>query len=220
MTIPKSRYIRYTTLSIVLGLVIYLALGYGSRSFEDYCPFGGAESLWGLFTAGEFSCALGPLNLSLMLALIGLVILSKKSFCGWACPIGFLERIGRPLRRAGLEKTPTPQPFRKQIPETSPLPRPGPRSLFYFPNRRTDPPRLRSLLPYLLGIWTRQPRNYLRDRPDNHCPCRLCRSDVILSLFMPHGCDLRSLQPHRLYQNRPRPIQMHFLRPLQRSLHV
>ena len=96
MTTVRSRYFRYTTMLVVLGLVIYLALGYGSRSFEAFCPFGGAESLWGLFTAGEFSCALGPLNLSLMLALIGLVILSKKSFCGWACPIGFLgELAGR-----------------------------------------------------------------------------------------------------------------------------
>jgi hypothetical protein len=77
MTDVRTRYFRYSLLVIILGLVIYLALGYGSRSFEAYCPFGGAESLWGLFTQGEFSCALGPLNLSLMLGLIGLVILSK-----------------------------------------------------------------------------------------------------------------------------------------------
>ena len=77
-------------------LVLYLAFGYGTRSFEAYCPFGGMESLWGLFTAGEFSCALGPLNLSMLLALLVLVVLSKKSFCGWACPIGFLgELCGR-----------------------------------------------------------------------------------------------------------------------------
>ena len=31
-----------------------------------------------------------------MIALIGLVVISKKSFCGWACPIGFLgELFGR-----------------------------------------------------------------------------------------------------------------------------
>ncbi len=92
----KSRYLRYTLLVVIQGLLIYLALGYGTRSFEAYCPFGGMESLWGLFTHGEFSCALGPLNLSLLLALVLLVLLSKKSFCGWACPIGFLgELFGR-----------------------------------------------------------------------------------------------------------------------------
>ena len=92
----KTRYIRYTLYVIITGLVTYLALGFGSRSFEACCPFGGMESLWGLFTVGEFSCALGPLNLSLMLALLALALLSKKSFCGWACPIGFLgELCGR-----------------------------------------------------------------------------------------------------------------------------
>jgi polyferredoxin len=96
MTSIKNRYIRYGILTIVLGLTIYLALGFGTRSFEAYCPFGGIESLWGLFTMGNFSCTLGPLNLSLMLVLIALVIISKKSFCGWACPIGFLgELFGR-----------------------------------------------------------------------------------------------------------------------------
>jgi len=92
----KLRYIRYALLLIVFGLVTYLALGYGSRSFEAYCPFGGMESLWGLFTVGEFSCALGPLSLSLLIALLALTLVSKKSFCGWACPIGFLgELCGR-----------------------------------------------------------------------------------------------------------------------------
>jgi polyferredoxin len=92
----KVRYFRYGLLLAVMGLVVYLALGLGTRSFEAYCPFGGAESLWGLFTSGEFSCALGPLNLSLFVALILLVLLSKKSFCGWACPVGFMgELLGR-----------------------------------------------------------------------------------------------------------------------------
>jgi polyferredoxin len=93
MAAVSSRYIRYGTFAIVFGIEIYLALGNGARPFEAYCPFGGAESMWGLITAGEFSCALGPLNLSIMLALIGLVLLSKKSFCGWACPIGFTGEL-------------------------------------------------------------------------------------------------------------------------------
>jgi polyferredoxin len=90
------RYVRYSLLFILTGMVVYLALGYGSRSFEAYCPFGGAESLWGLIKAGEYSCALGPLNLSLLMAVVGLTVVSKKSFCGWACPIGFAsELLGR-----------------------------------------------------------------------------------------------------------------------------
>lgn len=80
-------------LTAVLGLVAYLALGYGSRSFEAYCPFGGVESLWGLFTARQFTCSLSPLNLSMLLAVVALTLVCKKAFCGWACPIGFIGEI-------------------------------------------------------------------------------------------------------------------------------
>ncbi|MEW5702158.1 MAG: 4Fe-4S binding protein [Candidatus Zixiibacteriota bacterium] len=105
----RTRYIRYGLLTVIVGLVVYLALGLGTRSFETFCPFGGMESLWGLYTAGEFSCALGPLNLSLLLAVLVLALVAKKAFCGWACPIGFLGelcgRLGRTV--TGRSASPT-----------------------------------------------------------------------------------------------------------------
>ena len=104
--LPKSRYLRYAMLASILASVVYLALGYGSRSFEAYCPFGGVESLWGLLTTGEFSCALGPLNLSLMVAVLALALLAKKAFCGWACPIGFLGELAARLGGLGWKRRP------------------------------------------------------------------------------------------------------------------
>jgi polyferredoxin len=99
----KTRTLRYSLLSLVLLSLVYLALGKGSRSFEAFCPFGGAESLWGLFRQGEFSCALGPLNLSMFIAVLALALVAKKVFCGWACPIGFLGelfgKLGNLVRR-------------------------------------------------------------------------------------------------------------------------
>ncbi len=89
----KTRYLRYSLLTVILGLVIYQALGYGSRSFEAFCPFGGMESLWGLFREGQFTCALGPLNLSMLVGVLILALIAKKAFCGWACPIGFLSEL-------------------------------------------------------------------------------------------------------------------------------
>lgn len=92
----KIRPLRYTLLAATLAGAGYLALGRGARSFEAYCPFGGAESLWGLLVNKEFSCSLGPLNLSVMLGLLALALLAKKAFCGWSCPIGFLgELLGK-----------------------------------------------------------------------------------------------------------------------------
>jgi len=89
----KTRYLRYGLQTIILMLVLYAAFGLGSRSFEAYCPFGGMESLWGLFTTGQFTCALGPLNLSMLVGILILALIAKKAFCGWACPIGFFGDI-------------------------------------------------------------------------------------------------------------------------------
>jgi NapH/MauN family ferredoxin-type protein len=87
-------------MSILLAGVVYLALGFGTRRFEDFCPFGGMESLWGLWRQGEFSCTLGPLNLALLIGILVLALVAKKAFCGWACPIGFLSELG--MRLTGL----------------------------------------------------------------------------------------------------------------------
>jgi NapH/MauN family ferredoxin-type protein len=89
----KTRYYRYGLMTVILALVLYLALGFGSRSFEAFCPFGGMESLWGLFTSAQFTCALGPLNLSMLIGLLILAVVAKKAFCGWACPIGFFGEL-------------------------------------------------------------------------------------------------------------------------------
>ena len=96
----KTRYLRYTMYSVVFGLLIYLALGFGKRSFEAYCPFGGMESLWGLFKQGQFSCTLGPLNLTMMIGVLALALVAKKAFCGWVCPIGFLGEL---LNKLGMK---------------------------------------------------------------------------------------------------------------------
>lgn len=79
-----------------LGAITYLALGWGSTGFEAFCPFGGVEALYGLFTTRNFTCALAPLNLSIFLAVVVLTIITKRTFCGWVCPLGSIaEWIAR-----------------------------------------------------------------------------------------------------------------------------
>ncbi|HEY3295301.1 MAG TPA: 4Fe-4S binding protein [bacterium] len=107
---PSTRWLRYSLLSVILALVAYLALGFGGRSFEDFCPFGGVESLWGLYQTREFSCTLGPLNLSLLIGVLLLALVAKKAFCGWACPIGFLGELGARLTGLFWKKRPQPSP--------------------------------------------------------------------------------------------------------------
>ena len=67
------------------------AMGWSRTSIETYCPFGGLESAISLFTQRTFTCATGERNLALFVALLVLTFLSRKSFCGWVCPVGALS---------------------------------------------------------------------------------------------------------------------------------
>jgi NapH/MauN family ferredoxin-type protein len=106
----KTRPYRYALLTVFLGLVIWLAFGYGQRSFEEFCPFGGMESLWGLYRDHEFSCTLGPLNLAMLISVLVLTLLAKKAFCGWACPIGFLSELAGRLGKLFWKARPPVEP--------------------------------------------------------------------------------------------------------------
>lgn len=88
---------------VQLGLVLTAAVtgwryaqGLSLTSVEKYCPFGGAATGYSLATEQRFSCATGELNLTLMVALLLLVLLTRKSFCSWLCPVGTVsEWLGR-----------------------------------------------------------------------------------------------------------------------------
>ena len=89
------------------------AMGWTRTSIETYCPFGGLESAISLFTQKRFTCATGERNLALFIALILLTLLSRKSFCGWICPVGTISEwfaaLGRKLfwyKRDGKERPP------------------------------------------------------------------------------------------------------------------
>ena len=69
---------------------------------------GAWKSLWGLYKYQEFSCTLGPLNLSMLIGVLVLALVAKKAFCGWACPIGFLGELGARLTGLFWKKRPRP----------------------------------------------------------------------------------------------------------------
>jgi polyferredoxin len=76
-----------------LGAVLYFVFGPSERAFEAYCPFGGLESVWGLFREKAYTCTLSEMNLAMSLGLIVLALLAGKAFCSWVCPIGLLNEI-------------------------------------------------------------------------------------------------------------------------------
>ena len=106
-------------LAVLLTTVVtgYRAFaGYSITGIEKYCPFGGFETAYSLFTNRRFTCAAGELNFTLFIALLVLTFLSRKSFCSWVCPFGtvseWLMAAGRKIfkgrggRRQCLEPPP------------------------------------------------------------------------------------------------------------------
>jgi len=81
-------------IAIIVAVVVTgfrFTMGWSRTSIETYCPFGGLEAALSLFTQQTFTCATGERNLALFIALIVLTLLSRKSFCGWVCPVGAIS---------------------------------------------------------------------------------------------------------------------------------
>ncbi len=84
-------YILYVT------VIHYLAgetAGNITASPEAYCPFGGLESLYKYVTsAGQFVPHTHLSNLVLAGAVLVTALLLRSAFCGWICPLGFLQDV-------------------------------------------------------------------------------------------------------------------------------
>ena len=65
-----------------------------TASAEAFCPFGGLETLYKYITAGETYVAHTHLsNLVLLIAVLVVAVLLRSAFCGWICPLGFLQDL-------------------------------------------------------------------------------------------------------------------------------
>ncbi|MFH1864678.1 MAG: 4Fe-4S binding protein, partial [Candidatus Eisenbacteria bacterium] len=80
----------------VVALFIRGLAGHTPNTCEFYCPFGGLVALYPLVRYKSYACALTELNVALLVSVLVLTLLSKKSFCGWVCPLGTVQEwLGR-----------------------------------------------------------------------------------------------------------------------------
>lgn len=100
---PQPAHGRWRTamqLAVVVAAAVAgwrFATGRSLVSVETYCPFGGLETAWAFLTRQRFTCATGATNLALFGALLGLTLVARKAFCGWACPVGAIFEWQRRL---------------------------------------------------------------------------------------------------------------------------
>lgn len=85
----------------VLGLVgvlvvsrgVSAAAGPASTSPEAVCPFGGLETLATFLATGSFVPHVHASNVVLAAGVLLLAFLARGAFCGWICPLGFLQDL-------------------------------------------------------------------------------------------------------------------------------
>jgi polyferredoxin len=78
--------------------IIHVLAGEGAGSTtvapEAYCPFGGLETLYKYLTSGSSFVSHTHLsNLIVAIAVLVTALLLRSAFCGWVCPLGFIQDI-------------------------------------------------------------------------------------------------------------------------------
>jgi polyferredoxin len=102
-------------LFILYVMVIHGLAGEGSTntipSPEAYCPFGGLETFYKyVISGGKFVSHTHLSNLVLAAAVLVTALLLRSAFCGWICPLGFIQdtlngiKIRLQKRFVGLRK--------------------------------------------------------------------------------------------------------------------
>lgn len=94
------RLLRISVQMLFLGGVVALLIrgmaGATPNTCEYYCPFGGLVALYPLMRFRAYTCALTEFNVALLISVVLLALVSKKSFCGWVCPLGTVQEwVGR-----------------------------------------------------------------------------------------------------------------------------
>lgn len=90
------RAVQLTVLALVAWLVagrLAAASGGVATSPEAVCPFGGIETFVTFVTTGGFVPHVHLANVVLAVAVLLLAFLARGAFCGWICPLGFLQDV-------------------------------------------------------------------------------------------------------------------------------
>jgi polyferredoxin len=86
-----AAFIAYVT---IIHVLVGESAGSTTVSAEAYCPFGGLETLYKYLTSGSSFVSHTHLsNLILAIAVLVTALLLRSAFCGWICPLGFIQDI-------------------------------------------------------------------------------------------------------------------------------
>ena len=89
---------------VVQNYILGEGSGANTVSPEAFCPFGGLETLYKWINSGGALISHTHLsNLVLLAAVLITALLFRSAFCGWICPLGFIQDLIASLRK-GLQR--------------------------------------------------------------------------------------------------------------------
>jgi len=119
--LKKTQKIRRLVQILFLFFVIYLSVGHyleeegimnlpGIASLHAICPFGGIVNLYTFISSGDYVQKLHQSDFIMLFALLGVLVFTGKSFCGWICPLGSVQEwtgmLGKKIFKKRYNKVP------------------------------------------------------------------------------------------------------------------
>jgi polyferredoxin len=84
----------------------------GATTPEALCPFGGIETIGTFIATGGYVPHVHAANLVLAVALLLVAFFGRGAFCGWICPLGFLQDLTSGFGRIVKKRVP---PVRRAV---------------------------------------------------------------------------------------------------------
>ena len=107
-----ARHLRWAVLAFVLIAITvmgYLHQGAGASKpagVDALCPFGGLETAYALITSGLLLKRVAISSVILLVAVLAVAVVFRRSFCGQICPLGFIQEMFGGLGRKVFKRRP------------------------------------------------------------------------------------------------------------------